>query len=111
MLYVLKSHKLFKINCLTSPSFCCEGKAHQNYWQGPPHKQVCPCGLASVCISNAAMARKDHNPSGCVPAASPLLRGLCKERSWFKYFLLAFLSHSSRVKECSKEFDTRRGIL
>lgn len=96
---------------LRNPSFCCEGKAHQNYWQGPPHKQVCRCGLASVCISNAATALEGPNPSRCVPAASLLLRGLCKESSWFQYFLLAFLSHSSRVKECSEEFDTRRGIL
>lgn len=105
MLHVLESHKLFKINCLRSPSFCCEGNTHQNYWQGPPHKHVSLCGLASVCISDAATASKDQNPS------SPLLRGLCKESSWFKYFLLAFLSHSSRVKECSDEFDTRRGLL
>lgn len=108
---MLKTHKLFKIICLRGPSLCCERNTHQNSWQGPPHKHVCLCGLASVCISNAAMASKGQNPSRCVPAASPLLRGLCKESSWFKCFLLAFLSHSSGVKECSDEFDTRRGIL
>lgn len=57
------------------------------------------------------MASRDQNPSGCVPAASLLLQGLYQESSQFKYFLLAFLSQSSRVKECSDEFDTTRGIL
>ena len=110
MFCVFNGHKLFKMNFLRSHSFCCEGNTHQNYSQVPPCKHVSLWGLASMCISNAAMRSNDQSPSRCVTAASPLLLALCQNSYWFKFFLSVFLRHSSRLEECSDESDTRRGV-